>query len=119
MFRILSFLLFLTLSATLKAQQYKVTGWACMYSKSLCDGKVATGKRLDCEALTAAHRTLPIGTQLRVTNLRTQNSVIVTINDRGPYSKKFVIDLTPRAAKAIDLDYRKGTVKVLIEQLVW
>jgi rare lipoprotein A len=118
MFRLLICLVFLSFSTFLKAQ-YVVTGWACLYSKSLCGQKVSTGKRLDCDALTAAHRTLPLGTQLRVTNLKTQNSVILTINDRGPYSKKFIIDLSPRAAQAIDLDYSNGMVKVKIEQLVY
>ena len=92
-------------------------GYACIYSKSLCGGKTADGKRLNCDALTAAHLKYPFGTRLRVTELNNGNSVIVTINDRGPYTKKFLIDLTPAAAKAIGLTYKKGKTKVKIEKI--
>jgi rare lipoprotein A len=97
--------------------QAQTLGYACIYSKSLCGGKTASGKNLDCDALTAAHRRFPLGSKVRVTNLKTGNSVIVTITDRGPFSKKLSIDLTPRAAKAIDLGYIQGIVKVKMEQL--
>jgi rare lipoprotein A len=97
--------------------QAQTLGYACIYSKSLCGGKTASGKNLDCSDLTAAHRTFPLGSKVRVTNLKTGNSAVVTITDRGPFSKKLSIDLTPRAAKAIDLDYVKGIVKVKIEKL--
>ena len=97
--------------------QAQTLGYACIYSKSLCGGKTASGKKLDCDALTAAHKSFPLGSEVRVTNLKTGNSVVVTITDRGPFSKKLSIDLTPRAAKAIDLDYIRGIVKVKIEQL--
>ena len=92
-------------------------GYASIYSKSLCGGPTASGKKLNCDALTAAHRTYSLGTKLRVTNLKTHNSVVVTINDRGPFTKKFLIDLTPTAAQAIGLNYKKGIVKVRIEKL--
>jgi rare lipoprotein A len=54
-------------------------------------------------ALTAAHRTLPMGTRVRVTNLRNGRTVIVRINDRGPYSRKRIIDLSYAAAKEIGM----------------
>jgi rare lipoprotein A len=95
----------------------QIEGYACIYSKSLCGGKTASGKRLDCDALTAAHLKYALGTKLRVTNLKNQKSVVLTINDRGPYTKRFLIDLTPASANAIGLTYRQGKVKVKIEKL--
>ena len=94
------------------------TGYACIYSDNLCGGLVATGGRLNCEKLTAAHRTFPLGSQVLVTNLDNDKSVIVTINDRGPYNKKDIIDLTPAAAKKIGLTYGLGRVKVKIQKVV-
>ena len=101
-----------------KASIAQETGHACIYSKSLCGGMVATGGRLDCEKFTAAHRTFKFGTQVRVTNLDNDKSVIVTINDRGPYSKKYIIDMTPSAAKKIGLTHANGRVHVKIEKVV-
>jgi rare lipoprotein A len=63
--------------------------------------RVACGGELEEGALTAAHRTLPCGTRVRVTNKSNGQSVTVTINDRGPFVGGRVIDLTPAAAKAI------------------
>jgi rare lipoprotein A len=109
------FILFLFAGTiTLHAQ---TEGYACIYSKSLCGGPTADGKKLNCEALTAAHLKYPFGTKLRVTDIKNGNSVIVTINDRGPYTKKFMIDLSPAAAKAIGLTYKQGKAKVKIEKL--
>ncbi len=64
-------------------------------------GRTASGERLSPGALTAAHRTLPFGTMVRVTNNRTGRSVVVRINDRGPFVRGRVIDLTPGAAQAL------------------
>jgi rare lipoprotein A len=107
-------LAFLGLSLKITAQS---DGFASIYSKNLCGDKTANGKNLDCTALTAAHRTFPFGSKVRVTNVKTGNSVVVTITDRGPFSKKLTIDLTPTAANAIDLNYKKGITKVKIEKL--
>jgi rare lipoprotein A len=63
--------------------------------------RTANGEYAHAHALTAAHRTLPFGTKVKVTNLTTGRSVIVRINDRGPYIKGRIIDLTPAGAKAI------------------
>jgi rare lipoprotein A len=60
--------------------------------------KTASGRRADPHDLTAAHRTLPFGTKVHVTNKRNGKSVLVHINDRGPFIKGRVIDVTPRAA---------------------
>jgi rare lipoprotein A len=64
-------------------------------------GRTASGERVNSGALTAAHKTLPFGTLVRVTNRRNNKSVVVRINDRGPFVRGRVIDLTPAGARAI------------------
>jgi rare lipoprotein A len=66
-------------------------------------GRTASGERVNSGALTAAHKTLPFGTMVRVTNNRTHKSVVVRINDRGPFVRGRVIDLTPAGAHAIGM----------------
>ena len=63
--------------------------------------RTASGERVQAGALTAAHRSLPFGTMVRVTNRRNNQSVVVRINDRGPFVRGRVIDLTPAGARAI------------------
>jgi rare lipoprotein A len=106
-------LFFYTINLNAQSQQ----GYACIYSKGLCGGATASGERLNCAKLTAAHKTFKLGSKVRVTNLDNSKSVIVRINDRGPYSKKLVIDLSPAAAKAIGLTYQKGITKVKIQKV--
>jgi peptidoglycan lytic transglycosylase len=76
------------------------SGVASVYSTESGSG-TASGQRLDPGALTAAHRTLPFGTKVRVTNKNNGRSVVVTINDRGPFVRGRVIDVTPAAAHAL------------------
>ena len=64
-------------------------------------GKTASGQRASPHGLTAAHRRLPFGTKVRVTNRRNGKSVVVRINDRGPFVRGRVIDLTPAAARVL------------------
>jgi len=64
-------------------------------------GRTASGERVSPGALTAAHRTLPFGTMVRVTNRNSGRSVVVRINDRGPFVRGRIIDLTPAAARAL------------------
>jgi rare lipoprotein A len=64
-------------------------------------GTTSSGERFVSEKLTAAHRTLPFGTMVRVTNLRNGRSVVVRINDRGPFNKDRIIDVSPAAAKVL------------------
>ena len=78
-------------------------GEASYYAESLVGNKTASGEPYDSQALTAAHRTLPFGTVVRVTYLKSGKSVDVTINDRGPYAKHRIIDLSGAAAQRIGL----------------
>jgi rare lipoprotein A len=77
-------------------------------------GRTASGEMLRVGALTAAHRTLPFGTMVRVTNLKNGRSVVVRINDRGPYVRGRIIDLTPAGAHAIGMG---GLAHVSLERL--
>jgi|SRR5579871_2282902 rare lipoprotein A len=81
------------LTVTASAQ----SGIASVYS----GGRTANGERMVSSALTAAHRSLPFGTMVRVTNRSTGRSVVVRINDRGPFVRGRVIDLSPAAAHAL------------------
>lgn len=92
---------------------HAAVGWASYYS---CCKLTANGERFNKNGLTAAHRTLPFGTKVKVTNLRTGQSVIVRINDRGPFIKGRLIDLSLGAAKVIGLT-RSGVAKVKITVL--
>jgi rare lipoprotein A len=75
------------------------SGIASVYSYA--GSKTASGQRAHPGGLTAAHRTLPFGTMVRVTNKRNGKSVVVRINDRGPFIRGRVIDLTPAGARAL------------------
>lgn len=75
-------------------------GVASVYSTE-SGGKTASGQKLNPQALTAAHRTLPFGTKVKVTNKHNGHSVVVTINDRGPFVRGRVIDVTPAAARVL------------------
>jgi rare lipoprotein A len=66
--------------------------------------KTASGERANPRALTAAHRTLPFGTRVKVTNKRNGRTVMVRINDRGPFKRGRIIDLTPAAARQLGMD---------------
>ncbi len=90
-------------------------GMAVYYADSLHGNKTASGERYDREKLTAAHRTLPFGTVVRVTSLVNRRSVEVRINDRGPYShKNRIIDLSRKAAERLDM-VKDGIVPVRVE----
>jgi rare lipoprotein A len=89
------------------------TGRASWYSTKECNNLTASGKPLNDKALTAAHKKLPLGTVVRVTNLVNNKSVVVTIIDRGPYKRGRIIDLTRSAfAEIAPLD--TGIAKIQI-----
>ena len=95
--------------ATTKAPK-RLTGIAAFYDTNY-EGRTASGERYDPTKFTAAHKTLPFGTRLRVTDLKTRRSVVVVVNDRGPFNKGRVIDLSLAAAKALRMTGR-GLVPV-------
>jgi rare lipoprotein A len=77
-----------------------VSGIASVYDRS-SGNRTASGERLDENALTAAHRSLPFGTVVRVKNNKNGREALVRINDRGPFARGRIIDLTPAGAKAL------------------
>lgn len=79
------------------------TGEASWYGSNFHGKQTANGERFDQYDLTAAHRTLPFGSILKVVNKRNNQSVIIRINDRGPYAKSRIIDLSRKAAEIIDM----------------
>jgi len=89
-------------------------GEASYYADSLAGNKTASGEPYDKDALTAAHRSLPFGTKVKVTYLKTGKSVEVVINDRGPHAKGRIIDLSGAAARAVGL-VEDGHGKVKLE----
>lgn len=93
-----------------------LSGAASWYGPKFDGRLTASGEPFDMDDLTAAHRTLPFGTRIRVTNETNGKSVIVRINDRGPFAGKRVIDLSRKAAQAIGL-MKRGVGRVKIEVL--
>jgi rare lipoprotein A len=91
-----------------------MTGMASWYGPGFDGHRTANGERYDMLSLTAAHKTLPFGTKVRVTNLQNGDSVIVRINDRGPYIGQRLIDLSKTAANNIGL-LATGTAMVTLE----
>lgn len=89
-------------------------GMASWYGPPYNNRKGADGTVYDQNAMTAAHRTLPMGSLVRVTNLTNNQSVVVKVTDRGPFIEGRIIDLSLAAAKAVDI-YRPGTAKVRVE----
>ena len=79
------------------------TGLAAVYSDKLNGHKTASGQVYHRDQLTAAHKTLPFGTQVKVTNTKNGKSVVVRINDRGPVQEGRVLDLSAKAAAAIGI----------------
>jgi len=90
-------------------------GLGTWYGSEQHGGPTASGERFNKNAMTAAHRTLPMGTRVRVTNQRNGRSVILRINDRGPYgSKRRIIDVSEAAARKLGM-IDAGVVPVRVE----
>ena len=107
----------LALAATVPVEastRGRQVGTASWYGPGFHGKKTASGKRFNQNALTAAHRSWPLGTQAKVTNLTNGKAVLVTINDRGPYHGGRVIDLSRAAAQRLAMD---GTARVSIVAL--
>ena len=92
------------------------TGKASYYGSEFEGRRTASGARYEGDELTAAHRSLPFGTRVRVVNLENDKDVEVLINDRGPHVKGRIVDLSYRAAREIDM-IKAGVVRVRLEVL--
>ena len=92
------------------------SGIASYFSREIAGNRTANGERCDPDTLTAAHRTAPFGSRIRVTSLATGKSVVVRINDRGPFRAGRVIDLSHAAAREIGM-HRSGTARVSLALL--
>jgi rare lipoprotein A len=95
---------------------YDETGIASWYGPTFYNKNTANGELYDGNALTAAHRTLPMPVNVRVTNLENGKSIIVRINDRGPYARGRIIDLSRHAAELLDV-VQTGTARVRVTYL--
>jgi rare lipoprotein A len=100
--------LFLTLSVAPASAQCGTASWYALYSKT------ASGERMNPAAMTAAHRSLPFGTRLKVTNQKNGRSVVVRINDRGPFIRGRMLDLSKAAARELGF-IQSGHTKVCVD----
>lgn len=92
------------------------TGHASYYGREFAGRKTASGERFNPNGMTAAHRSLPFGTQLRLTNVRTGHTAVVRINDRGPFVRGRVLDVSHGAARALGFA-AAGTATLKIEPM--
>ena len=95
---------------------YGETGIASWYGRPFHGKRTANGAIYDMNALTAAHRTLPMPFQVRVTNLDNGRSIVLTINDRGPYARGRILDVSRRAAQLLGF-HKAGTTLVRVEAI--
>ena len=109
-------LLLTALTLNLPAWAQTQTGKASYYSKKWTARRTASGERIHHDSLTCAHKTYPYGTLLRVTNQRNGRQVVVRVNDRGPFGRGRIIDLSWGAAKALDM-LAAGVVPVTVERV--
>ncbi|MBN3752490.1 septal ring lytic transglycosylase RlpA family protein [Paraburkholderia sp. Tr-20389] len=98
------------------ASRFRQLGLASWYGRGFHGRRTANGEHYDMYAMTAAHRTLPLGSYVRVTSLANARTVVVRINDRGPYARGRVIDLSYLAASELGM-HRAGVTKVAIERV--
>ena len=103
-------------SGIINPNGYDETGTASYYGAKHHGNKTASGEPFNQNALTAAHRRLPFGTQVKVTNLDNDKSVVVRINDRGPHTRGRLIDLSRKAAEQLGM-IGSGTARVRVQAL--
>jgi rare lipoprotein A len=106
--------LMLSPAASMAADIHELHGKASWYGIAAQGKRTASGEAFDRRALTAAHRTLPFGTVVRIFNLKNQRQTLVRINDRGPYAKNRIVDISRRAAEYLRIT-RSGLARVAIE----
>jgi rare lipoprotein A len=97
------------------AAAFKQTGVGSYYGPELHGRRTASGERFNQAALTAAHRTAPFGSRLKVTNLSNGRSVVVRVNDRGPFVRGRVVDVSAGAARQLGM-HGRGIAKVRVEK---
>lgn len=100
-------------AAPAPASSVLASGMASFYGDAHAGNRTASGERFDPDGMTAAHRSLPFGTRLRVTDPSTGRSVIVRVNDRGPFHKSRILDLSEAAARELGI-VRRGRAVVEI-----
>ena len=101
-----------------KGHRKTIKGISSFYAEDFHGKLTANGEVYDMYGLTAAHKTMPLNTICRVTNLENNKSLILRINDRGPYIKGRILDCSYSAAKKLDF-INQGTTKVKIEVIEW
>ena len=101
---------------TVDPHGYDKTGVASYYGSKHQGKRTASGERFNQHGLTAAHRQLPFGTRVKITNLNNDRSCVVRVNDRGPYSRGRLIDVSREAAEQLGM-LRSGTAKVRVQAL--
>lgn len=111
---LLSFTQLSLMGQSLKKKGDTAKGEASYYHSKFHGRKTASGEIYDKFKLTAAHRTLPYGTMIKVTNLRNRRSIVIKVNDRGPYAKGRIVDLSFAAASKIDM-IKEGVATVEVE----
>ncbi|MCK9408657.1 MAG: septal ring lytic transglycosylase RlpA family protein [Bacteriovoracaceae bacterium] len=93
-------------------------GIASYYADDFHGKKTANGEQFDMHALTAAHRSFPFNTKVKVTNMDNGKSCVVRVNDRGPFKLERIMDLSLGAAETLDM-LKTGTANVMLEVLEW
>ena len=94
----------------------EVVGFASFYGSEFHGRRTASGERYDQDELSAAHRTLPFGTRVRLTNLKNGRTVVVRVTDRGPFRRGRIVDVSKRAARELGF-IRAGVARVRLEVL--
>lgn len=112
----LLFLLTMSQVGLAKTTNYKASGIASFYAEQHHGKKTANGEKFNMYEMTAAHRTLPFGSKIKVTNLKNGKTVVLRVNDRGPYAKGRVLDVSKGAAIQLGM-IKSGTASVSIERL--
>lgn len=98
------------------AHPYRRSGLASWYGRPYHGRRTASGQVYDMYRMTAAHRSLPFGSRIRVTNMRNGRSVVLTVNDRGPFVRRRIVDVSYRAARELGFA-RRGLARVRVEQV--
>jgi rare lipoprotein A len=101
-------------AAAVNPARFSAVGVASVYGRDFNRKRTASGEKFNANGLTAAHRSLPLNTVVRVTNLETGKSVLVRINDRGPYAAGRIIDLSTKAARDLGMS-QDGLTRVRLE----